>query len=137
MSCTSTSKCLHFALRCNCVTYLLLICQGLKPTSESGAPISKFKDLSLDGLMDGFLDDSRNRGEEPSTSARTSLPPPGSSIPVAPRAKLKSQVSQRQVRVNSEIRTKSRSDSFRPLVAGDENEFDIIELVQPSLIQLL
>jgi hypothetical protein len=102
--------------------------EGLKPNSESGAPISKFKELSLDGLMDGFLDDSRNRGEEPSTSARTNLPPPGSSIPVAPRAKLKSQVSQKLVRVKSEIRTKSRSDSFRPLVAGDENEFDIIEL---------
>lgn len=120
------------------MTHLLRYLQGLKASSESGAQFSRFKDLSLDGLMEDFLDDSRNRGEEASTSAGTSLPPTGNSIPFPPnKAKLKSQVSQKQVKLKTDSRRKSRSDSFRPLVAGDENEFDIIELVQPSFLTQL
>jgi len=127
--------CLSFSLSLASITHLLRHLQGLKANSESESQFSRFKDLSLDGLMEDFLDASGNRGEEASTSARTSLPPPGSSIPFAPnRAKLKSQVSQKQVKLKSESRRKSHSDSFRPLVAGDENEFDIIELVQPSFL---
>lgn len=116
------------------MTNLLCHLQGLKASSESGAQFSRFKDLSLDRMTEDFLDDSQNRGEEASTSAQTSLPPPGGSIPLAPnRAKLKAQISQKQVKLNSESRSKSRSDSFRPLVAGDENEFDIVELVHSEL----
>lgn len=84
--------------------------------------------------MEDFFDDSRVHGEEASTSASSNLPPPGSSISFAPsRAKLKSQNSQKQVKLKLGIIRKSNSGSFRPLIAPDENEFDIAELVQPCV----
>jgi hypothetical protein len=89
--------------------------------------------------MEDFLDDSRAHGEEASTSTSMNVPPSGSSISFAPsRAKLKPQTSHKQVKLKANLSRKSNSGSFRPLIAADENEFDIAELVQPLfLIQTL
>ncbi|KAG0560320.1 hypothetical protein M758_10G166700 [Ceratodon purpureus] len=100
----------------------------LKATPETGAQFSRFKDLSLDGLTEDFFDDPRAHAVEASTSTSMNIPQ-GSSISFAPsKAKLKSQISQKQVKSKSDISRKSNSGSFRPLLAADENEFDIAEL---------
>lgn len=91
-----------------------------------------YKDLSLDGLMEDFMDDSHGGEEEASTSAPSNAPPPGNSVSfVLNRSRLKSQVSQKQLK--SDVTRKSNPNSFKALIIADENEFDIGELVRSSL----
>ncbi|XP_024396492.1 MAP3K epsilon protein kinase 1 isoform X3 [Physcomitrium patens] len=101
--------------------------EGLTTYSGSGGQLGVYKDLSLDGLMEDFMDDSHGGEEEASTSAPSNAPPPGNSVSfVLNRSRLKSQVSQKQLK--SDVTRKSNPNSFKALIIADENEFDIGEL---------